>query len=196
MSMIRKEAIIMNEKNKMLAGEWYDANNDKDLSTERMKAKDLCFDLNHVRPSDQAQRQEIITKLLNYEPQSIELLSPFQADYGYNINLGQRVFINHDCYFMDCNKIVIGDNVFIGPNCGLYTAIHPHDYQSRNEGIEKALPINIGNNVWIGANVVVLPGVTIGEGAVIGAGSVVAKDIPANALALGTPAKTVSTINQ
>ncbi len=196
MSMIRKEAIIMNEKNKMLAGEWYDANNDKDLGTERMKAKDLCFDLNHVRPSDQAQRQEIITKLLNYEPQSIELLSPFQADYGYNINLGQRVFINHDCYFMDCNKIVIGDNVFIGPNCGLYTAIHPLDYQSRNEGIEKALPINIGNNVWIGANVVVLPGVTIGEGAVIGAGSVVAKDIPANALALGTPAKTVSTINQ
>ncbi len=196
MSMIRKEAIIMNEKNKMLAGEWYDANNDKDLGTERMKAKDLCFDLNHVRPSDQAQRQEIITKLLNYEPQSIELLSPFQADYGYNINLGQRVFINHDCYFMDCNKIVIGDNVFIGPNCGLYTAIHPLDYQSRNEGIEKALPINIGNNVWIGANVVVLPGVTIGEGAVIRAGSVVAKDIPANALALGTPAKTVSTINQ
>ncbi|WP_436937677.1 sugar O-acetyltransferase [Staphylococcus xylosus] len=186
----------MNEKNKMLAGEWYDANNDKDLGTERMKAKDLCFDLNHVRPSDQAQRQEIITKLLNYEPQSIELLSPFQADYGYNINLGQRVFINHDCYFMDCNKIVIGDNVFIGPNCGLYTAIHPLDYQSRNEGIEKALPINIGNNVWIGANVVVLPGVTIGEGAVIRAGSVVAKDIPANALALGTPAKTVSTINQ
>ena len=196
MSMIRKEAIIMNEKNKMLAGEWYDANNDEDLGTERMKAKDLCFDLNHVRPSDQAQRQEIITELLNYEPQSLELLSPFQADYGYNINLGQRVFINHDCYFMDCNKIVIGDNVFIGPNCGLYTAIHPLDYQSRNEGIEKALPINIGNNVWIGANVVVLPGVTIGEGAVIGAGSVVAKDIPANALALGTPAKTVSTINQ
>lgn len=196
MSMIRKEEIIMSEKNKMLASEWYDANNDKDLGAERMKAKDLCFDLNHVRPSDQAQRQGIITEILNYEPQSLELLSPFQADYGYNINLGQRVFINHDCYFMDCNKITIGDDVFIGPNCGLYTAIHPLDYQSRNKGIEKALPINIGNNVWIGANVAVLPGVTIGECAVIGAGSVVAKDIPANALALGTPAKTVSTINQ
>ncbi len=196
MHMIRKEAIIMNEKNKMLAGEWYDANNDKDLGAERMKAKDLCFDLNHVRPSNQTQRQEIITELLNYEPQSLELLSPFQADYGYNINLGQRVFINHDCYFMDCNKIAIGDDVFIGPNCGFYTAIHPLEYQARNEGIEQALPINIGNNVWIGANVVVLPGVTIGDGAVIGAGSVVAKDIPANALALGTPAKTVSTINQ
>lgn len=186
----------MSEKNKMLAGEWYDANNDKDLGTERMKAKDLCFDLNHVRPSNQTKRQAIIKELLNYVPQSLELLSPFQADYGYNIDLGQRVFINHDCYFMDCNKIVIGADVFIGPNCGLYTAIHPLEYQARNEGVEQALPIKIGNNVWIGANVVVLPGVTIGDGAVIGAGSVVAKDIPANALALGTPAKTVRTINQ
>mgnify|MGYP002656212824 FL=1 len=193
---MRKEAIIMSEKNKMLAGEWYDANNDKDLGTERMKAKDLCFDLNHVRPSNQTKRQAIIKELLNYEPQSLELLSPFQADYGYNIDLGQRVFINHDCYFMDCNKIVIGADVFIGPNCGLYTAIHPLEYQARNEGVEQALPIKIGNNVWIGANVVVLPGVNIGDGAVIGAGSVVAKDIPANALALGTPAKTVRTINQ
>ncbi|WP_436951118.1 sugar O-acetyltransferase [Staphylococcus shinii] len=186
----------MSEKDKMLVGEWYDANNDENLGTERVKAKDLCFDLNQVRPSNQTQRQEIITELLNYEPQSLELLSPFQADYGYNINLGQRVFINHDCYFMDCSKIVIGDDVFIGPNCGLYTAIHPLEYKTRNEGLEQALPINIGNNVWLGANVIVLPGVTIGEGAVIGAGSVVAKDVPANALAFGTPAKLVSTIEQ
>ncbi|MBO3065315.1 MULTISPECIES: sugar O-acetyltransferase [Staphylococcus] len=186
----------MSEKDKMLAGEWYDANNDENLGTERVKAKDLCFDLNQIRPSNQTQRQEIITELLNYEPRSLELLSPFQADYGYNINLGQRVFINHDCYFMDCSKIVIGDDVFIGPNCGLYTAIHPLEYKTRNEGLEQALPINIGNNVWLGANVIVLPGVTIGEGAVIGAGSVVAKDVPANALAFGTPAKLVSTIEQ
>ncbi|SCS40025.1 sugar O-acetyltransferase [Staphylococcus caeli] len=185
----------MTEKEKMLAGEWYDANFDSALDAERMAAKDLCFELNHTKPSEKDKRHQILKKLLNYEPQSVELLSPFQTDYGYNIFLGSRVFINHDCYFMDGGKIFIGDDVFIGPSCGLYTAIHPLEYQSRNNGLEQALPIRIESNVWLGANVVVLPGVTIGEGSVIGAGSVVAKDIPANVLALGTPAKPIHDIN-
>lgn len=95
---------------------------------------------------------------------------------------------------MDGGKIFIGDYVFIGPSCGLYTAVHPLEYKERNIGLEQALPIRIESNVWLGANVVVLPGVTIGEGSVIGAGSTVAKDIPQNVLALGTPAKPVSDI--
>ncbi|PHK48910.1 sugar O-acetyltransferase [Staphylococcus edaphicus] len=185
----------MSEKEKMLAGEWYDANFDESLDVERMKAKDLCFELNHIQPSDKEARLKIIGKLLNYEPKSIELLSPFQTDYGYNIFLGEDIFINHDCYFMDGGKIFIGDHVFIGPSCGLYTAVHPLEYKERNIGLEKALPIHIESNVWLGANVVVLPGVTIGEGSVIGAGSVVAKDIPSNVLAVGTPAKPIQDIN-
>ncbi|MGO1882802.1 MAG: sugar O-acetyltransferase, partial [Staphylococcus equorum] len=112
-----------------------------------------------------------------------------------NVFLGNNVFVNHDCYFMDGGKIFIGDNVFIGPKCGLYTAVHPLQYQQRNIGLEQALPINIGNNVWLGANVIVLPGVQIGDGAVIGAGSVVAKDIPENVLAVGTPAKPINKID-
>ncbi|WP_436870853.1 sugar O-acetyltransferase [Staphylococcus arlettae] len=184
----------MNEKEKMLAGEWYDANFNEELAQERLDAKDLCHMLNQVKPSVLEQRQAILTQLLNYEPQQVELLSPFMVDYGYNIKLGQNVFVNHDCYFMDCATINIGDNTFIGPKCGLYTANHPLEATRRNAGLEQALPITIGPNVWLGANVVVLPGVTIGEGSVISAGSVVTKDIPAQSLAMGTPAKVVKAI--
>ena len=109
--------------------------------------------------------------------------------------LGEQVFINHDCYFMDGGKIFVGNHVFIGPKCGFYTAIHPLDYQDINQGLEQALPIHIGDNVWIGANVIVLPGVTIGNGTVIGAGSIVSKDIPENVVAIGSPAKPIKTID-
>jgi len=186
---------IMTEKDKMLAGEWYDANYDEDLEKERSKANDLCFELNQTKPSNKEKRHAILKELLNDEPNHLELLSPFYTDYGYNTFLGKHVFINHDCYFMDGGKIFIGDHVFIGPKCDFYTAIHPLNYQDRNIGLEQALPIHIGDNVWIGANVIVLPGVTIGNGAVIGAGSAVTKDIPSNVLAVGSPAKPIKTID-
>ncbi|RIP37176.1 sugar O-acetyltransferase [Staphylococcus gallinarum] len=185
----------MTEKEKMLAGEWYDANFDKKLSEERMRVKDLCCQLNYTKPSAVDKRKALLQEIFQYEPQQLELLSPVQVDYGYNIKLGKQVFINHNCYLMDCATIRIGDNVFIGPNCGFYTANHPLELTERNSGIEQALPIEIGDNVWLGGNVVVLPGVTIGPGTVISAGSVVTKDLPANVLAMGTPAKPVKTIN-
>lgn len=186
---------MLTEKEKMLAGEWYDANFDESLGEERLKVKDLCCELNYTKPSEVEKRHILLQKIFQYEPQQLELLSPFQVDYGYNIKLGKQVFINHNCYLMDCAAINIGDNVFIGPNCGLYTANHPLEIAARNSGIEQALPIEIGDNVWLGANVVVLPGVKIGSGTVISAGSVVTKDIPENVLAVGTPAKVRKTIN-
>lgn len=97
---------------------------------------------------------------------------------------------------MDCAKVTFGDNVFIAPNCGFYTAGHPLDIKRRNQGLEYAYPITIGNNVWIEAGVHVMPGVTIGDGAVIGGGSVVVKDIPANCVAVGNPCKVIRKINQ
>lgn len=185
----------MNEKAKMLAGEWYDANYDSALNKERIRAKDLCFDLNHTKPSDIDQRHKILNSLFNNEFSNIEILSPFMVDYGYNISLGDSVFINHDCYLMDCAPISIGDNTFIGPKCGLYTANHPLKAIVRNKGLEQALPITIGNNVWLGANVSVLPGVTIGDGVVVSAGSIVTKNISDNQLVMGAPAKVVKSIN-
>lgn len=186
----------MSEKEKMLLGLWYDANSDKELLKDRLEAQDLCFQLNQTRPKDEKERNKIIFKLLNSMPEGLVLLSPFMCDYGKNIYLGKNVFINMNCYFMDGANIILGDNVFVGPACGFYTASHPLDYQSRNKGLEKALPIKIGNNCWIGANVSVMPGVTIGDGCVIGAGSVVTKDIPDNCMAAGVPAKIIKEINQ
>lgn len=183
----------MNEKEKMLLGKWYDAT-DQELVKQRLNAKDLCFELNQIKPSNLEKRNSIINKLLGYQPDNLELLSPFTCDYGNNIVLGKNVFINSNCYFMDGAKITVGDNVFIGPSCGFYTANHPLDYQTRNQGIEQALPILIGNNVWLGGNVIVLPGVEIGDGCVIGAGSVVTKDIEANSIATGIPCNVIKKI--
>lgn len=187
---------MRSESEKMRRGEWYDANNDETLLEKRMAAKDLCFDLDHIKPSHRTQREAVIQQLLGYLPPQLELLSPFMCDYGSNIHLGKNVFINSYCYFMDGADITIGDFVFIGPYCGFYTAHHAINHVRRNQGLEKALPITIGNNVWLGANVSVLPGVTIGEDCVIGAGSVVTKNIEPHSIACGNPCRVIRKVNE
>lgn len=190
------ERQMKTEKEKMLEGLWYDANFDEELVEERNKAKDLCYELNQTRPTNTKKRQEITKKILGELPEGVSLSSPLMVDYGFNIKLGKNVDVNHDCYFMDGAPISLGDNVLVGPSCGFYTATHPLNYKDRNQGFEKAKPIDIGDNVWFGANVTVLPGVSIGSGCVIGAGSVVADDIPENSLAYGNPCKVVRRIEQ
>ena len=183
------------EKDKMLKGEWYNANFDKELIDERMFAKDLCFKLNQIRPSDLNARRIILRELLqNVDHDTVEILSPFMVDYGYNVEIGEGSFLNHNIYLMDCAKITIGKKCFIGPNCGFYTAIHPMMIEQRNEGLEMAKPITLGDNIWIGADVTILPGVKIGAGSVIGAKSLVSKDIPAGVLAYGNPCRVIKHI--
>lgn len=186
---------MLAEKDKMLKGEWYNANFDKELIDERMYAKDLCFKLNQTRPSDLRTRRRILHELLQYvDNDTVEILSPFMVDYGYNVEIGEGSFLNHNIYLMDCAKIKIGKKCFIGPNCGFYTALHPMLVESRNEGLEMAKPIVIEDNVWIGADVTILPGVKIGAGSVIGAKSLVSKDIPSGVLAFGNPCRVVKPI--
>lgn len=186
----------MKEIEKMKRGLWYDANYDQELIDERLKAANLTFELNHTKPSLVEKRNQIMNELLGYEPEGFVFVTPFTCDYGKNIHLGKDVFINSSCYLMDGATITIGDHAFIGPYCGFYTASHPLNYTKRNEGLEKALPITIGDNCWFGANVSVMPGVTIGSGCVIGAGSVITKDIPDNCIVAGVPAKVIKTIDQ
>ncbi|MGA4514540.1 sugar O-acetyltransferase [Staphylococcus caledonicus] len=186
----------MTEKEKMLAHEWYDANFDEELSDDRKRAKDLCFEFNQTRPSHTNKRFEILTDLFGYPLENVEINSPFDTDYGWNVKLGRNVFVNSNCYFMDGGGITIGNDVFIGPSCGFYTAHHPLTYPERNKGLELAQLIIIGNNIWFGGNVVVTPGVTIGDGSVIAAGSVVTKDIPSHSLVASVPAKVVRTIDE
>ena len=184
----------MREKDKMLAGEIYDANYDKELIEERLNVKDKCFEYNNIKPSNIAARTKIMSEILGKHKNSFYIEPPFYCDYGYNIEVGENFYSNHNLIILDGNKVIFGDNVFIAPTCGFYTAGHPLDYKERNKGLEYARPIKVGNNVWIGGNVVVLPGVTIGDNVVIGAGSVVNKDIPSNSVAVGNPCKVIKSL--
>lgn len=184
----------MSEKEKMLNGELYDANNDKNLIKDRTKCKSLCYKYNNTPPENIKEREKLIKNIVGKTKENFLIEQPFICDYGYNIELGEKFYSNHNLIILDCAKVKFGDNVFIAPNCGFYTASHPLDFKLRNKGLEYAKPIKVGNNVWIGGNVVVLGGVTIGDNVVIGAGSVVTKDIPDNTLAYGVPAKKIRNI--
>lgn len=186
----------MTEQEKMEQGLWYDANFDKALQEIRLEAEELCFELNQTRPRDTEKRQEILKKLMPELEENCTILSPFMTDYGRYCRIGHDTFINHNAYLMDCGGITIGHHCFIGPNCGMYTAIHPMLAEERNSGLETAKPIVIGDNCWLGGNVTILPGVTIGAHSVIGAGSVVTKDIPDHVVAVGNPCRVLRKITE
>lgn len=181
----------MTEKEKISYGILYDANYDPELIAERERAADLCFELNSLRPSQTAEADKILSRLLGKRGKNCAILPTFWCDYGYNIEVGENFFANHGCVMLDGAKIKFGDNVFIAPQCGFHTAGHPLDVERRNRGLEYAFPITVGDNVWIGAGVQVLPGVTIGSNSVIGGGSVVNKDIPSGVLAAGNPCRVI-----
>ena len=184
----------MTEKEKMLAGEIYNANYDEELIKERIEVKDKCFEYNNIKPSNIEGRTKLLKEILGKYEETFYIEQPFICDYGYNIEIGKNFYANHNLVILDGNKVEFGDNVFVAPNCAFYTAGHHLDYKERNNGLEYAKPIKVGNNVWIGGNVTVLPGVSIGDNVVIGAGSVVTKDIPSNVIAVGNPCRVIKEI--
>lgn len=186
----------MTEKSKAAQGLLYDANYDEALIEERKQCKDVIHAYNHLLPSKLEERQKLIRQLLGKTCTSFLIEQPFYCDYGYNIEFGENFYTNFNCTILDGAKVTFGDNVFIAPNCGFYTAGHPLDVEQRNQGLEYAYPITVGNNVWFGAQVAVMPGVTIGDNTVIGAGSVVTKDIPSGVVAAGNPCRVIREITE
>lgn len=184
----------MTEWEKAQAGYLYDANYDTSLLEKRNACNDLCFEYNHLKPSDAAAKAALLRRIIGKVKGSAIVTAPFYCDYGINITLGENFYSNYNLILLDGAKIAFGDNVFIAPNCVFTTAAHPIDTQQRNQGLEIALPITVGDNVWFGANVTVLPGVTIGSDTVIGAGSVVTKDIPSGVVAVGNPCRVLREI--
>lgn len=184
----------MTEKEKAAAGLLYDANYDSDMAEERIKCKDLCHKYNSLMPSQTDEREKLLRTLLGKTKEHFWIEQNFWCDYGYNIELGENFYSNHDLVILDAAKVIFGDNCFIAPQCGFYTAGHAIDAPQRNQGLEIALPIKVGNNVWIGGHVSVLPGVTIGDNTIIGAGSVVNRNIPSNVIAAGNPCRVIRQI--
>lgn len=184
----------MTEREKMLAGQLYNAN-DPALTALRLQARELCWEYERLRPSETEAQTELLRRLLGSMGVDVVILSPFRCDYGKNITVGSHFFANHGLTILDCAPVSFGEHVFIGPDCGFYTAGHPLDAERRNQGLEYARPIRVGDNVWLGGGVRVMPGVSIGAGCVIGAGSVVTRDIPPNLIAVGNPCRVLRPVS-
>ncbi len=181
------------EYQKMLDGQLYNAA-DETLFSMRVKAREMMHEFNKS-PYDIRLRYTMLQKLLGKMGTNVDIQPPFYCDYGCHIEVGDNFFANFNCVMLDCAKISIGKNVFLGPNVQLYTAHHPVIAAERIKGPELASPITIGDNVWIGGGSIICAGVSIGENTTIGAGSVVVKDIPANVVAVGNPCRVIRTIN-
>jgi maltose O-acetyltransferase len=182
------------EKEKMIAGEMYDAS-DPQLVAERRRARDLCRELNLSRDAERDLRRRILTDLLGRVGEEAWIEPPFHCDYGSNISLGDKVYFNFDCIILDPAPVVIGSRVQFGPAVQIYTATHPLNAAARSAGPEFAKPIEIGDDVWIGGGAIVCPGVRIGARSVIGAGSVVTGDIPKDVFAAGNPCRVIRSID-
>lgn len=176
----------MTEQERMLSGALYHPG-DEALSAARERARRLLWRYNRLDPADWAGRTALLQELLGRLGADSWIEPSFRCDYGANITLGDGVFINYDCVFLDVAPITIGDRVLIAPQAGLYTAGHPLDPAVRATGLEFGRPITLEDDVWLGGHVTVCPGVTVGRGSVIAAGSVVTRDIPAGVVAAGIP---------
>jgi maltose O-acetyltransferase len=181
------------EKEKMLAGELYVATA-PELTAERFRARKLLRAYNQSTEEELGRRRALLSQLFAKVGEGVWIEPPFLCDYGGQIELGARVFMNFNCVILDCHRVTLGDDVFLGPGVHIYAATHPVDPDERIKGPELARPVVIGAKVWIGGGSIICPGVTIGEGTTIGAGSVVTRDIPAYVVAAGNPCRVIRSL--
>jgi maltose O-acetyltransferase len=177
-------------KERMLRGELYVAD-DPDLWEDFLRGRGLVERFNALPATEVDEARRLLEELLGRFGADSQIRAPFQCDYGYLTEVGERTFINYGAAILDCAKVTIGDEVQIATNVQLLTATHPLDAAARRAAWESAQPITIEDGVWLGGGVIVCPGVTVGENTVVGAGSVVVKDLPVGVLAVGNPARVI-----
>jgi maltose O-acetyltransferase len=178
---------------RMQAGDLYIAD-DPEIARRQQQAVRLAARYQAAYAEDAEAAGAILAELLGAVGEQAHVRPPLYVDYGSNITIGARTFVNYNLTALDVAAIVIGEDCQIGPGVQLLTPTHPLEPQPRRDKLEAAQPITIGDNVWIGGGAIVLPGVTIGDNSVIGAGSVVTKDMPPNVVAVGSPARPVRTL--
>ena len=166
------------------------------LDEERKRCKELLYDYNNTRPSEETKRKDLLKELLGDMGENIWIEPPVHMAYGTNVHIGNHFYANFNLVIVDDIDVYIGENVMIAPNVTITPTGHPVDPELRRPGTQFSIPVRIGNNVWIGSNAVILPGVTIGDNSVIGAGSVVTHDIPENVVAVGNPCRVLRKINE
>ncbi|MFA7439990.1 MAG: sugar O-acetyltransferase [Sphingomonadaceae bacterium] len=176
------------EKEKMIGGELYNAG-DPELVADHARICAWMEQYNNSLSRSPEQRWPLLQQALGHTGLNVNIRPPFYCDYGYNIFIGDDVFINFNCIILDGTRISIGNKTQIGPNVQILAADHPRNPAQRAEMLEFARPVTIGANVWIGGGAILLPGVTIGDDALIGAGSIVTRDVPAGVTVVGNPAR-------
>lgn len=176
------------EKQKMLAGELYNAA-DPELQADMTATMQWLSRYNAAIAMPVGERRKMLVERFAAVGKGVNIRPPFHCDYGFNISLGEGVFLNFNCVILDVVAVTIGAKTQIGPGVQILTADHPRDAVQRESGLEFGRPVHIGRNVWIGGGAIILPGVTIGDDVLIGAGSVVTRDIPSGCTAFGNPAR-------
>ena len=191
----KQKDINKSEFDKMMAGQWYNAM-DYSMLKLRQENNKKTEAYSRITINTLSYKDRMAKAIVKEFGENANIIPPFTCDYGCNVKVGDNTVINHSGVFLDTNEINIGKHALIGPKSGLYGAIHPFDVEARNEGIEKAKTINIGDGAWLGGKVTVVPGVSIGKHSVIGAGSVVTKDILDDVVAVGNPCRVIRKITE
>ncbi len=182
----------MTEREKMLRGEFYNPL-DEELVQMRLNARLITESYNLTSAREAEKREQMIRQLFGAAGNSVYVEPVFQCDFGCNIYVGDKFYMNYNCVILDVAEVRIGENCMIAPMVGIYTATHPVDPVQRNRGLEYAKPVTIGNSCWIGASAVINPGVCLGDNVVVASGAIVTKSFGSNVVIGGNPAKIIST---
>lgn len=178
------------QRERMIAGDLYLAD-DRELAAGRLRAMTLTRAFNASDPADPEARRALLAELLGSLGEGAEVRPPLYCDYGRQIHIGARTFVNVGAVMLDVATITVGDDVQVGPNVQFLTATHPVEAEARRAKWESARPILVESNAWLGGGVILVPGVTVGENTIVGAGAVVTRDLPANVVAVGNPARVI-----